>query len=190
MKHSLLLVGLSLASVSYFSVTSAAQQHVDLSVPMAELLYPALTWQKKSGIAEKCLMIGRLNPQKPDALYLLDIVDLYGDWYAATGKASWDFRAILTQAGYSQSTLPLKDLGVVLEGQQADGPDGGIEGWLKRSGDTIRLVLISHDTEIGDDEHASPKVGPTTYQVFISSITPLQPIANAVLGNDTGHARR
>ena len=170
------------------SSPSAAKQQNNLSLPMPQLLYPPLKWKRTIGTAQGCLDVCRADPQDPMTMGpLLYAMDLPGERFVAvsptdkptdsgSGHNAWDYDAILKEAGFQQN-VPIPDKQIVLVGQSADGPNGGTIGYVKRVGPNIRVVLISNDTEDdGDDQKAPGKTGSTTYEVFVSKITPLEQV--------------
>src|ERR1035438_3128432 len=98
--------------------TQASQQKMDLSWPMAKLLTPSYQWQKHMEVAEKCLLIGRLDAKDPITMHLLYTVNLPGERFVGTispgGLNDWNFNAPIKDAGYTQQ-IPIPDKGVLLD---------------------------------------------------------------------------
>ena len=165
--------------------TQISEQQNDLSWPKDKLLSPLYKWQKHAGIAEKCLLINRLDPKEAASLKFLQRVDLPGEWFVTVISSSnvfsstiWDFNGILREAGYSQQ-VPISEKQVFLGGDR-----GNEKGYIKREGKTIRLILVSFEFEVESLLHCNPGFGmndqppciPSKVEVFVSDITPLEQI--------------
>jgi hypothetical protein len=166
--------------------TKVLRRKETLSGPIDGLLYPNLIWKKHSGSARKRLEICRLGPEDHVGTGpLLFEADLAGNWFVAVSstnvmnlgqKPFWDYNGILSDAGYDKYA-PVFEKQRCLVGKNAIGPYGGSEAFVKRVEDNIRLILISSEPGInGDEKPLIGKNGPTTYRIFISSITPLEQV--------------
>ena len=152
---------------------SAAQTSPELSVPKAKLLDPSFKWHQSHGIAEKCLLVGRLDLKDTTAWHLLYAIDLPGERFVGSPEhgdsTGWDFKDILKEAGYNhQVTIPDKHL--VLSGQEEQTIISRV-GYIKREGKNLRLILITYGANA-----FTGSAMPVTKSVFVSDVTPLERI--------------
>jgi hypothetical protein len=165
--------------------TRAIEQADDLSWPMNKLLVPSLNWLKYKRVAEKCLLVGRYDLKDPMDMHFLYAVDLPGERFVPTilsaGRAlSWNFDEILEKAGYYHQ-VPVPDKRVFLSCQVVAMPHiASAQGYIKRNGKNIRLILVSHYDSSGGAETASGSAEvqyiPDMMAVFVSNITPIEQV--------------
>jgi hypothetical protein len=149
-----------------------------LSWPMGALLDPSFNWVKSKGMAEKCLLVGRLDPKSPSTMNLLYPVDLPGERFVAAlpGCGFWDFKETLTKAGYVLQ-VPIPDKQVILDGQEETLRDRYVTGYVKRAGNNIRIIVISHNDDCGArTASAGGPQAPSMKAVFVSNVTPIEQI--------------
>jgi hypothetical protein len=78
------------------------------------------------------------------------------------------FESYLYLVGYKQVNLAIADVGVVLSGLSADGPDGGSVGYVNYVDGRLRALRLSFHHEQGSELH--------TFSVFVSDVVELKKV--------------
>lgn len=164
----------------------AIQQKNSLSWPMTKLLDSSFNWQRRTDVAQKCLLVRRLDPNDPATTHSLCAVDLPGERFVANPSSmnvsrnylawAYQFDGILKQAGYTEQ-IPVSERQVRLEARAEALLHGSVVGYIKQAKDSIRLILVTDErwsNNTAQSASGSAPFEPLRREIFVSNITPLK----------------